>query len=180
MSTLPYLVFFTGRDDPRDCMVIGEDEKPVFFEFETTDMCTTVGTVAARATFLAIDSPLSPSIGRAVIPGSVSAHFLTLENAREVPIERLIMPGSSPHARRFVSATDDRVYEWRRSYEDPTSYELWAGPNAQIAIFHKFQHSTPVGMSHATLQYCFTDGLLLIEALVTLNLNRWLDLNMSG
>lgn len=27
---------FTGRDDPRDeCMVMGEDAKPVFFEFET-------------------------------------------------------------------------------------------------------------------------------------------------
>lgn len=171
MSTLPYLVFFTGRDDPRDCMVIGEDEKPVFFEFETTDMCTTI--LSDRQPAVALHWAGSH-------PGLGSAHFLTLENVREVPIERLIMPGSSPHARRFVSATDDRVYEWRRSYEDPTSYELWAGPNAQIAIFHKFQHSTPVGMSHATLQYCFTDGLLLIEALVTLNLNRWLDLNMSG
>lgn len=171
MSTLPYLVFFTGRDDPRDCMIIGEDQKYVFFEFETTDMCTTVFSDRQPAVALHWAS------GH---PGLGTARFLTHEHAREIPIERLIMPGSSPLDRRFVSATDDRVYEWRRSYEDPTSYELWAGPNAQIAIFHKFQHSTPVGMSHATLQYCFTDALLLLEALVTLNLNRWLDLNMSG
>ncbi|KAI6036067.1 hypothetical protein BKA83DRAFT_12310 [Pisolithus microcarpus] len=153
MSTLPYLVFFTGRDDPRDCMIIGEDEKHVFFEFETTDM------------YFSDRQP------------AVALHWAGGHPGLEIPIERLIMPGSSPLDRRFVSATDDRVYEWRRSYEDPTSYE---GPNAQIAIFHKFQHSTPVGMSHATLQYCFTDALLLLEALVTLNLNRWLDLDMNG
>lgn len=29
-------IYFTGRDDPRNgCIVIGEDTKPVFFEFET-------------------------------------------------------------------------------------------------------------------------------------------------
>lgn len=173
MSTLPYLVFFTGRDDPRDCMIIGEDEKHVFFEFETTDMCTTIFSDRQPAVTLHWAGGHS---------GLGSAHFLTLGEAREIPMERLIMPGSSPNARRFVSATDDGVYEWRRSYEDPTSYELWAGPNlnVQIAAFHKFDHSTPVGMSHATLQYCFANGLLLLEALVTLNLNRWLDLNMSG
>lgn len=36
MSSFEFVIYFSGRDDPRDgCIVIGEDTKPVFFEFET-------------------------------------------------------------------------------------------------------------------------------------------------
>jgi len=32
-----YQLFFTGRDDPRCCMVIGEDTKPVYLSFDTQE-----------------------------------------------------------------------------------------------------------------------------------------------
>ena len=36
-SNATYDLFFTGRDDPRSCVVIGEDTKPVYFCFETSE-----------------------------------------------------------------------------------------------------------------------------------------------
>lgn len=35
MPSTTYDLFFTGRDDPRNCVIIGEDVKPVYFCFET-------------------------------------------------------------------------------------------------------------------------------------------------
>lgn len=54
------------------------------------------------------------------------------------------------------------------------------GPNTPpIAVYRKFSQATPIGPSHGTLEYNFTDGLFLLQALLALNLNRWLDWNME-
>jgi hypothetical protein len=45
----------------------------------------------------------------------------------------------------------------------------------KIAFFQRFSQQTPIGPSHATLEYYFSHDLLLLEALLALNLNRWLD-----
>jgi len=37
MTTFNYTLFFTGRDDPRGCIIIGEDTKPIYFCFETAE-----------------------------------------------------------------------------------------------------------------------------------------------
>jgi len=37
MASSTYDLFFTGRDDPRSCVIIGEDTKPVYFCFETAE-----------------------------------------------------------------------------------------------------------------------------------------------
>lgn len=37
MTSTTYDLFFTGRDDPRSCIIIGEDSRPVYFCFETTE-----------------------------------------------------------------------------------------------------------------------------------------------
>jgi len=37
MASNTYDLFFTGRDDPRSCVIIGEDTKPVYFCFETAE-----------------------------------------------------------------------------------------------------------------------------------------------
>lgn len=37
MASTTYDLFFTGRDDPRSCVIIGEDTKPVYFCFETAE-----------------------------------------------------------------------------------------------------------------------------------------------
>ncbi|KAG6330628.1 hypothetical protein ID866_8464 [Astraeus odoratus] len=164
MANFPYVVFFTGIDDPRDgCNIIGEDDKPVYFEFEVgASTHTTI--YSNRQPVAALDWGDGSGLRRASISG------------RDVTADQLTIPGSVPNARAFVSGVDGRIYEWRRSYQEPNSYELWAGPT-QIAVFDKFIYQTPTGPSHATLSYNFTDSLFLLEALVTLNLNRWLDMN---
>ncbi|KAI9570420.1 hypothetical protein HD554DRAFT_2018200 [Boletus coccyginus] len=174
MSYFEFTIYFTGKDDPRDgCIVIGEDEKPVFFEFETAllSSCltrTTVRICSDRRPVAAFDwSANGDSLGVATI------------GDREVPMEHLVLPSSSPNARRFQAA-DDRFYEWRRSYRDPKSYELYAGPDTPpIAAYRHFPQATPIGPSHGTLEYSFTDGLFLLQVLLTLNLNRWLDWNLE-
>jgi hypothetical protein len=58
--------------------------------------------------------------------------------------------------------------------------QLYAGPNTPpIAAYRHFPQATPIGPSHGTLEYNFTDGLFLLEVLLALNLNRWLDWNLE-
>jgi len=35
MGDRMYDLYFTGKDDFRDCIIIGEDTRPVYIEFET-------------------------------------------------------------------------------------------------------------------------------------------------
>ncbi|KAG8217896.1 hypothetical protein J3R82DRAFT_6062 [Butyriboletus roseoflavus] len=170
MSNFDFVIFFTGRDDPREgCIIMGEDEKPVFFEFETAFLSpgSTRTTICSdRRPVAAFDWDANgDSLGVATI------------GDKEFPMEHLVLPGSCPIARRFQAA-DGRFYEWRRSYRDPRSYELYVGPNTQpIAVYRSFSQATPIGPSHGTLEYNFTDGLFLLQVLLALNLNRWLDWN---
>ncbi|KAF8121917.1 hypothetical protein EV363DRAFT_1405295 [Boletus edulis] len=172
MYSFNFEIYFTGRDDPRDgCIVIGEDEKPVFFEFETAMLSSR----AARTTISSDRHPV------AALDWDAHGDGLGVATVgdREFPMENLVLPGSSPTARRFQAA-DGRFYEWRRCYRDPKSYELFAGPNTPpIAVYRHFPQATPIGPSHGTLKYNFTDGLFLLEVLLSLNLNRWLDWNLD-
>ena len=97
-------------------------------------------------------------------------------------------------ARTFWS--EGTRFEWRRCYEDPNSYDvrherhsgshmprdrlpssqLFAIPNRRIAIFRRYAQATPIGPSHGMLQYTFSHDLLLLEALLALCLNRWIDM----
>jgi hypothetical protein len=54
--------------------------------------------------------------------------------------------------------------------------QLYAAPNMQIAAFRRYSHETAVGPSHGLFQYTFNNDLLLVEALLALCLNRWIDL----
>jgi hypothetical protein len=54
MASPPFQICFSGRDDPRDCIIIGNDTKPVYFEFETqylspSTVRTTVSVVCQEA-----------------------------------------------------------------------------------------------------------------------------------
>ncbi|KAG0705016.1 hypothetical protein DFH29DRAFT_908421 [Suillus ampliporus] len=165
MANPSFEIYFTGRDDPRDgCIVIGEDTKPVFFEFETQYLSPS----AARTT---ISSNRNPVAAFDWLDGGLGVATI---GDREIPMAHLVQQGSSPAARRFPSA-DGHQYEWRKCQNDPGSYELFAGPNTSIAIFQRISQATPIGPSHGTLQYNFSHDLLLLEALLALNLNRWLD-----
>ncbi|KAF8959076.1 hypothetical protein BDZ97DRAFT_1906324 [Flammula alnicola] len=154
MASTTYDLFFTGRDDPRSCVIIGEDTKPVYFCFETTErnLMPNVRTMSGE-----------PSGGA------------TIGN-RQIPMSQLVLAGSSNSARAFISA-DGKRFEWRRNRENPTSYDLYASQNMRIACFRRFTHATVIGPSHALLQYTFTQDWLLIEALVALCVNRWIDVH---
>ncbi|KAG2349602.1 hypothetical protein BDR05DRAFT_1055243 [Suillus weaverae] len=106
-------IYFTGRDDPRNgCIVIGEDTKPVFFEFETQYLSPS----SARTT---ISSNRSPVAALDWLNGGLGVATI---GDREIPMAHLVQQGSSTSARRFPSA-DGRQYEWRKCHADPRSYE---------------------------------------------------------
>ncbi|KAF9009411.1 hypothetical protein BDQ17DRAFT_1235893 [Cyathus striatus] len=164
-----YDLFFTGRDDPRSCVIIGEDTKPIYFCFETIErnMIPNIRTMVYRnnkEVCARLDWSPGNHLGSATI------------GSRQLPMSQLVLPGSSNNARAFVSA-DGRRFEWRRSRENPTSYDLYASPNMRIAIFRRYAQPTAVGPSHGLLQYTFNHDLLLAEALVALCLNRWIDIH---
>jgi hypothetical protein len=51
MAGKTFDLFFTGRDDPRSCIIIGEDVKPIYFSFETRErqlMSPSIKTTVSR------------------------------------------------------------------------------------------------------------------------------------
>jgi len=50
-------------------------------------------------------------------------------------------------------------------------------PNIRIALFRKYNQLTAIGPSHGLIQYTFSNDVLLIEVLLALLLNRWIDMN---
>ncbi|TFK72179.1 hypothetical protein BDN72DRAFT_816375 [Pluteus cervinus] len=164
-----YDLFFTGKDDPRCCVVIGEDTKPVYFAFETErgvlpNVSTLVyknnNVLCARLDWLAGNHLGSATIG--------SRQLLMTDLVR--------VSAASTNSREFESSNGQR-FEWRRCRDNPTSYDLYAIPNSRIAVFRRCQQQTVVGPSHGLFQYAFNHEAFLLEALITLCLNRWIDLH---
>ncbi|KAF8843622.1 hypothetical protein BDN67DRAFT_139349 [Paxillus ammoniavirescens] len=192
MSGFNFTIYFTGNDDPRDeSIVIGEDERPVFFEFET-------GLIPPAQTRTTIYSDRHPVAAFDWGADGTSLGVVTIGD-REFPMALLVMSSPVPRyypadhptffrdsahrfhflssARRFQAANGG-FYDWRRVSRNPNSYELYAAPNTQpIAVYHQFSQVTPIGPTHGTLEYNFTEWLFLLEALLALNINRWLDWN---
>ncbi|KDR81795.1 hypothetical protein GALMADRAFT_59462 [Galerina marginata CBS 339.88] len=170
MASTTYDLFFTGRDDPRSCVIIGEATKPLYFCFETAErnlLTPNVRTMVYR----------NNKEVCAKLEWSPGNHLggATIGN-RQMPMSQLVLPGTSTSARTFVSA-DGKKFEWRRSRDNPTSYDLYASQNMRIAVFRRYTQATAIGPSHAVLQYTFTQDWLLTEALVALCVNRWIDLH---
>ncbi|KZT28524.1 hypothetical protein NEOLEDRAFT_1086918 [Neolentinus lepideus HHB14362 ss-1] len=166
----PYKLYFTGRDDPRNgCIMIGEDTKPIFFRFDTPDLFmgsarTTVtkgnGEAVAIFDWMSSNHPGSATIGH-----------------RRIPMIRLVMTGTTPNGSRVFDSGNGKMYAWRRPGNDSNAYDLLALPQAvTIAIYRRFNQSTPIGPSYAYMQYTFDDDILLLDSLLALSLNRWIDL----
>ena len=51
------------------------------------------------------------------------------------------------------------------------------GSGVRIASFRTVEQATPLGPAHGFLQYNFVQPALLLEALLALSLNRWLDMH---
>lgn len=155
-------LFYTGADDPRACVVIGEDSKPHLFCVETTHggSRTTIQK-NNRDVVATIDWSAGDHLGRVTI------------GARHLHASQLLAPGSSSSARAFPSTTGKKC-EWRRGGYDNLSYDLYAGSHV-IATYRRFTRGTSVGPSHGILEYIFDHDAFLVEVIVTLCLNRHLD-----
>jgi len=99
--------------------------------------------------------------------------------SREMPMSHLVLTGSCQGARSFLSS-DGLEFEWRRDPDTPSSYDLYAGSDKPIAVFRRFPQPQPtaIGPAHGLFQYSFNRDNLLIESLVALCINRWIDLQM--
>ncbi|KAJ3906420.1 hypothetical protein F5879DRAFT_645428 [Lentinula edodes] len=187
MGEPTYDLFFTGQDDPRNCVVIGEDTKPVFFSFETFQRDLSTRTMVTRGKDLIASLEWSPGnrlgmvnigtrqllMSQLVLPGSSSQSV-----AYSSPLFLVLLDSVGDSVRNFVSGSDGRTYEWRRCYPDTSGYDLFLLPNnMRIAAFRKMNAQTVVGPSHALLQYQFVHDPLLLEALLSLCIFRWTDLH---
>lgn len=164
-----YEVFFTGRDDPRDgCIVIGEDTRPVFYRFETPQ--SYVGN--PRTTVYRNAGEIVACMDWSVVGHQLGV--LTIAN-RQSPMTRFVMHGSSVNSRVFLTG-DGRQYEWRRCPDDPESYDLFTVQgNQRIATYRRRPQTTPIGHSYAFMSYLFDNEVFLLESLIALCLNKWLD-----
>uniref|UniRef100_A0A8H7Y594 DUF6593 domain-containing protein n=1 Tax=Psilocybe cubensis TaxID=181762 RepID=A0A8H7Y594_PSICU len=170
MASTTYDLFFTGRDDPRSCVIIGEDTKPIYLSFETAER--NLLTPYVRTMVYRNNKEVC-----AKLEWSPGNHLggATIGN-RHLPMSQLILAGSTSSARAFVSSEGKR-FEWRRNRDDPTSYDLYASHNTRIAVFRRYKQATAIGPSHAVLQYSFTQDSLLVDALVALCVVRWVDIH---
>ncbi|KAF9036674.1 hypothetical protein BJ165DRAFT_594591 [Panaeolus papilionaceus] len=199
MAPTTYDLFFTGRDDPRSCVIIGEDVKPVYFCFETSErnLMPNVRTMVYR----------NNKEVCAKLEWSPGNHLggATIGN-RTLPMSHLVLPGSS--SRPFHNSAHAHLYQqtvhglsgerteiihprmmyvphfkfplaphWRTHSQTTLGIQLYAAQNMRIAVFTRITQATAIGPSHGHLQYTFVHDTLLIEALVALCLNRWIDLH---
>lgn len=169
MAPATYDIYFTGsRGNPRQCIIMGEDVEHVFFRFETPEvfMTNTRTTVYRNKedVVAAFDWTASNYLGLA-----------TVMHRQPFPMSQLVAQGSVPSARAFN--LNGMRFEWRRGREDPFSYDLYAPQNVRIASYRRFDESTPVGPAHGLMQYTFVQPALLLESLLALCINRWLDMN---
>ncbi|EIN07814.1 hypothetical protein PUNSTDRAFT_144334 [Punctularia strigosozonata HHB-11173 SS5] len=169
-----YTLFFTGRDDPREgVVIIGEDTKHVCFEFKTPPVSTSP--LPPRTTIYRNETQVVGWFDWITTP-----QLVTLLG-QQMHMASLLQQGTTPSARAFYSADAFHThFEWRKNEQRPTDYDLYMlpgymQPGHRVAMFRRQIQNTPVGPSHAAFFYTFDNDLWLLEALAALSLNRWLD-----
>jgi len=154
---------FTGEGGIRDLQAIGESTKPIFFEFETGASRYNPGNRTEikmnRTPVATFDWHIGDRLGLAMICG------------RQMVMSQLAYD-TDTNCRLFASEDGTR-YEWRRLSKD--AYDLYLIPQTIIAKFRLEYEDTPVGPCYAYLQFCFDNDLLLLEAMLALCVNRWID-----
>jgi len=164
MANRTFDLYFTGKDDPRDCIVIGEDTKPIYIEFQTPNWQSTEARTTVyrdnREAVAFLDWTMGVHLGR-----------VTMDN-KQFPMSDMLQPGLTKGSRLFHY--DGSPFEWRRS-PDLNAYDLYFTPNIKIATFRRFAQHTPIGPSHGHLRYTFHDDRFLLRVLVSLCLNRWME-----
>lgn len=79
--------------------------------------------------------------------------------------------------REDAGSYDVSVLDTPKFLSELAGLQLYAPQNRRIASFRRFDQQTPVGPSHGYMQYTFVQPDLLLEALLALCMNRWLDIN---
>ncbi|EMD34454.1 hypothetical protein CERSUDRAFT_158940 [Gelatoporia subvermispora B] len=102
----------------------------------------------------------------------------TIRDKKDTPMSWLIMRGASQNARMFISY-DNRSYEWRRLPDVSQAYDLYLVPDHRVATFRRVNQQTPVGPSYALMEYVIDNEALLLESLVALCINRWVDMRAT-
>ncbi|KAF8171780.1 hypothetical protein K438DRAFT_1612749 [Mycena galopus ATCC 62051] len=169
-------LFFTGEPDPLSCVIIGEDVSNRQIQRTETEMNSTLWRMKPvysnnkKATSLVFGP--GNQLGSVTIGGTrVQSEDCTFAMADA------LASGSKYNARSFFSA-DGRKYEWRKCANVSGAYDLYAlnPPIARIAAFRRCSEDTPVGKSTGLLLYTFFQDGLLLHTLITLCLNRWMDM----
>ncbi|KAL5511530.1 hypothetical protein ACEPAH_4747 [Sanghuangporus vaninii] len=172
----PYDLYFTASPtaNPRQCIILGEDVEPIFYRFETPEVFMT----NKRTTVYRNQDEMV-----AVFDWSTDLYLglCTIKDRQPFAMAMLVLPGSTPSSRAFF--LNGAKFEWRRLREDQLNYDLYHapqnqnGPGVRIASFRTVDQATPLGPAHGFLQYNFVQPALLLEALLALSLNRWLDMH---
>ncbi|OCH90288.1 hypothetical protein OBBRIDRAFT_606944 [Obba rivulosa] len=170
----PNQIYFMKRDDIRHgCGIIGfintpqQKDVPVYYRLETPQAAGQV----TRTTVYRNDTEPVAYLNWANGDGLGMA---TIRDKKDTPMSWLIMRGTVPNARMFISY-DNRKYEWRRMSASPEAYDLYLAPDYRMGTFRRVNSTTPVGNSYAFMEHIIDNEALLLESLVALCINRWID-----
>jgi len=175
-------VFFTGNRDPRDNNILvghtitsTQQEFPILFEFRTQhvdqETATTVGIITTVMRHN--EEPVAQLCWTP--PGDQLGMMRVFGRPHETPMTYFFMPATHHSGRLFLSAEDNRTYEWRR-LQQSDEYDLFSAgdpPPVLLATFRReYIANTAVGRVHAVLKYRFSSEYLLLEAVIALCINR--------
>ncbi|PVG00219.1 hypothetical protein CPB86DRAFT_729757, partial [Serendipita vermifera] len=93
----------------------------------------------------------------------------------ELPMASLCLPGSNPGSRYFIldlNASGTRSqYTWTRT----NAIYVLTGPGETLLARYERLSSPSQPPPHAVLHFYFQNNMLLLMALLSLTLNRWMD-----
>jgi len=170
-----YEVHFLNSYDPRHGFTVMSVNPDTYYEFRTPVgflETHTIVTDESGATIVTFNWFGPHALGTMTWPGPPP---------RQVHMGELVMSHQSmPDSRAFVCEGPDNVvrrFWWRRLEQGHYDLYVAAVPAVCIGIFRK--HHPPeqlaVGDNYATLYFSFLHRPLLVNALLALSLNRWLD-----
>ncbi|KAF8579496.1 hypothetical protein K439DRAFT_385027 [Ramaria rubella] len=156
------------QNNPRHVSIMGyEGDRPVFIQFMTVPNHTSTQTRVSR-----------DQREVAIFDWTAGTHLgLLTVGQRQLHMGQLVRSRAT-NARRFLSPVDGLPFEWRRTQSQ--EYELYSPGDRRIATYSRMSLQTKWGVCHGLFRYTFKNqDALLLEALLALSLNRWIDLNGS-
>ncbi|KIM30142.1 hypothetical protein M408DRAFT_324252 [Serendipita vermifera MAFF 305830] len=178
-SVLGSLIFQDNSSSPRDFVAVSAQNSAIadlHYEFHTASsqygngmQATTMITgKTAKVAPLVVMAQME-WIGRQL--GSMK--MLVTRPPVEQPMTSLCLPGTAPGSRYFLLDRSNSgmksQYTWTKN---GTTYVLTGPAGEPLA---RYERSSENSAPNAVLQFYFDDKFLLLMALISLTLNRWLD-----